>query len=453
MKHDDTTLQAAIDAAMIEIGNTHFRTNLNLIKDSTYWGAEPSSRLALAKAFLVKLPEPQPILADDGRSLGLIAHKSYLDAGGVGLVEKWEAAAQAVASVVLDQAIRRMAAVSHSEITNAYWQEGDGYENIRARLITAARGEKRPLMTKNIPGDKCPLCGAEEVESNSPNTVYACGSSDYDGRPETFHPGDKCEARIVGINGLTEAEEAQTASVAGLSKPDSADWKARAEKAEAALAESEKQFQAKVTELLETLGRAEKAEKEVELLKKVPLRQMVQQREREVDHWCDLHAVTYNRAEKAEAELAAIKSSQIGILRPLAEAGPVPDGCVRMLGNNKTDGKWTLATWEDEYDTHFADIRIPSTETPAQTVNEQPNQQVPLGPEDVMPGSVFRSSHEHWFQVIHKSHNTVSLMASGTSRSISFKELKEENWQINRSIPLTGKWDANAWEPCSKPGK
>jgi hypothetical protein len=22
--------------------------------------------------------------------------------------------------------------------------------------------------------------------------------------------------------------------------------------------------------------------------------------------------------------------------------------------------------------------------------------------------------------------------------------------EINRSIPLTGKWDANAWEPCHK---
>lgn len=35
-------------------------------------------------------------------------------------------------------------------------------------------------------GDKCPRCGAPEVESQTPRTVYACGSSDYDGRPESI---------------------------------------------------------------------------------------------------------------------------------------------------------------------------------------------------------------------------------------------------------------------------
>lgn len=30
---------------------------------------------------------------------------------------------------------------------------------------------------------KCPRCGAPEVEAPGPRTVYACGSSDYDGRP------------------------------------------------------------------------------------------------------------------------------------------------------------------------------------------------------------------------------------------------------------------------------
>ena len=32
---------------------------------------------------------------------------------------------------------------------------------------------------------------------------------------------------------------------------------------------------------------------------------------------------------------------------------------------------------------------------------------------------------------------------------VGWKQLLDE-WQINRSIPLTGKWDANAWEPCHK---
>lgn len=185
MKHDDKTLQAAIDAAMLEIKTGTQHKSLDTYV-SNYWHKESPARLALAKSFLAHLPEAQPILA-------------------------------------------------------------------------TARGE------------------------------------------------------AVGINGLTEAEEAKTASVAGLSKLGNTGWK--------------------------------------------------------------------TRAEKAEVELATLKSSQLSILRPLAEAGPVPDGCVRVIGNNKSNSEWTLATWEDEYDTHFADIRLPVTETPAQTVNEQPRQQVPLGPE------------------------------------------------------------------------
>ena len=39
--------------------------------------------------------------------------------------------------------------------------------------------------------DVCPRCGAPEVESNTPRTTYACGSSDYDGRAETIR--GKCE--------------------------------------------------------------------------------------------------------------------------------------------------------------------------------------------------------------------------------------------------------------------
>ena len=48
----------------------------------------------------------------------------------------------------------------------------------------------RPLMTKNIDGDKCPKCGAVEVDAITPRTVYACGSSDYDQRPNTFNQSE-----------------------------------------------------------------------------------------------------------------------------------------------------------------------------------------------------------------------------------------------------------------------
>lgn len=50
---------------------------------------------------------------------------------------------------------------------------------------------KNKLMQKNIPGDNCPVCNSPEIESNTPRTVYKCGSSDYDNRPNTFI--QKCE--------------------------------------------------------------------------------------------------------------------------------------------------------------------------------------------------------------------------------------------------------------------
>ena len=41
-----------------------------------------------------------------------------------------------------------------------------------------------------IVGEGCPACGSPEVGAMNPRTVYACGSSDYDGRPDTF--SQKC---------------------------------------------------------------------------------------------------------------------------------------------------------------------------------------------------------------------------------------------------------------------
>ncbi len=40
--------------------------------------------------------------------------------------------------------------------------------------------------------EKCPKCGAIEVNATTPRTVYECGSSDYDQRPGTFTQSDKC---------------------------------------------------------------------------------------------------------------------------------------------------------------------------------------------------------------------------------------------------------------------
>lgn len=45
--------------------------------------------------------------------------------------------------------------------------------------------------------EKCPMCGALEIEASSPRTVYVCGSSDYDQRPGTFEQSDICKATVT----------------------------------------------------------------------------------------------------------------------------------------------------------------------------------------------------------------------------------------------------------------
>jgi len=44
---------------------------------------------------------------------------------------------------------------------------------------------------------RCPKCNSEEIDATTPRTVYACGSSDYDQRPNTFIQSDECKLQIT----------------------------------------------------------------------------------------------------------------------------------------------------------------------------------------------------------------------------------------------------------------
>jgi hypothetical protein len=72
---------------------------------------------------------------------------------------------------------------------------------------------------------------------------------------------------------------------------------------------------------------------------------------------------------------------------------------------------------------------------------------VPLGPEDVPPGSMVRPAYwtgEPWIAVSKVCIN--DLLIDG--KSYTWDMLR--TWQINRSIPMTGKWNPDAWEACEK---
>ena len=77
---------------------------------------------------------------------------------------------------------------------------------------------------------------------------------------------------------------------------------------------------------------------------------------------------------------------------------------------------------------------------------------VPLGPEDVPPFSAIRRKPEqdhgqqwHWrcMSYVH------GIGIQCGNRGYKWEELQKD-YEINRSIPLTGKWNPEAWEPCEK---
>ena len=75
--------------------------------------------------------------------------------------------------------------------------------------------------------------------------------------------------------------------------------------------------------------------------------------------------------------------------------------------------------------------------------------EVELGPEDVEPLSMIRRKGEgqswHW-RLLSYVHGTHAICAD---RGYAWSELARD-YEVNRSVPLTGKWNPEAWEPCHK---
>lgn len=77
---------------------------------------------------------------------------------------------------------------------------------------------------------------------------------------------------------------------------------------------------------------------------------------------------------------------------------------------------------------------------------------VPLGIGDVTPGSVFREERsEAWFSPTRVTFDGIHYVNIGQGIQFTyFTSLHQARYEINRSIPLTGKWNPDAWEPCHK---
>jgi len=101
------------------------------------------------------------------------------------------------------------------------------------------------------------------------------------------------------------------------------------------------------------------------------------------------------------------------------------------------DGAWVTDTNYREDWTGRTEIRIKPT--PAT---------VPLGPGDIPPGSVvrLRGWEEAWLSVECALEGSVRC-----GRNAYGYDVLKEGYEINRSVPVTGKWDPAAWKPCEKP--
>lgn len=105
-----------------------------------------------------------------------------------------------------------------------------------------------------------------------------------------------------------------------------------------------------------------------------------------------------------------------------------------------SDYIWTKLNFPDD----IAAYRVTKWRKPA------PKQK--LGPEDVPPFSLIRRKPEqnngeqwHW-RCVSYVHN-VGIQCG--DRGYKWKEMQKD-YQINRSLPLTGKWNPEAWEACEK---
>lgn len=76
---------------------------------------------------------------------------------------------------------------------------------------------------------------------------------------------------------------------------------------------------------------------------------------------------------------------------------------------------------------------------------------VDLEPGDVPPGSVFQKHNDgsYYTPTLVSTSSDGVYFGDSVTFQITYNDLANE-WQINRSLPLTGKWDATAWEPCKK---
>jgi hypothetical protein len=110
---------------------------------------------------------------------------------------------------------------------------------------------------------------------------------------------------------------------------------------------------------------------------------------------------------------------------------------------------WSKSHWFDLAEPQF-------TAAPSSYRIKPEPRKVPLGPDDVMPGSVIDTERGiGWVSISSVVVEGINMPTESNDVMLfTWEEIMENDthgiFQINRSIPLTGKWDKDAWEPCYK---
>jgi uncharacterized protein YodC (DUF2158 family) len=380
-RYDDATLQAAVDAACGKISGEFKQADGALFIASSLtrrgWTNEAPARLALARALLERLPEPTPPVVDGKTPAQILFGVFNNDMEWEDASDEYQKECVDAASAVLaafgqsdlQAAIARMEAVPVEALNKTYWGAGEavvsswGCDRVRARLISAVR--------KGQPAD------SQELYHNAMDELRGKREALNHLRTQHNQALDALTSFVilwqkwpnVSAHQMQEASKMAKAILGECSpprfyepegQPAAVDWKAKYE-----------------------------AEHDTSLM-----------------HMGQLQAAR-ERAEKAEAELASLttwKAQAEAIadvisrthpqLRPISSAGPVPEGCVRVTGYIDGNGKANLGTTKRAGNTHFADIRLPTTAVEAEPT--QAEYHMPKIPNPLQQGDTFTTHGKEW---------------------------------------------------------
>ena len=280
MKHnyDEPTMQAAIDRACEETKKQYNPSSGTLMLDPELhyrsWPQEKPARLHLLKSALDFLPEPPPPVVD-GKTPGQVNHDAVAN-GDYDTYKKW------------------------SELS----ERGKRDVERGASAVLAAFGNKpAEIPWTEWHGGGCPLKD-EQVEEWE--RKYRTGKTHTGGKPSNF-----CWTHDTGASDIIAYRVTKWSEGFG-----PVDWKARAEKAEAELANWKEAAQVAKW-----------------------------QRDLIID-------------ESTDKTGRILELEKLSTLRPISEAGDVPAGCVRYFFRI-LQCSFSIGTLEQgEDDTHFADILV-----------------------------------------------------------------------------------------------